>query len=105
MKIYLVHDNQRISKKKTHIKKRSLNPVFNESFIFDLPSTDGGLSSCHLEFVMLDWDRVTKNEVQISDFNPPSSWISISGYGPPDPGRNQELRNCSSTLGRDSGSS
>jgi len=63
VKIYLVHDNQRISKKKTHIKKRSLNPVFNESFIFDLPSTDGGLSSCHLEFVMLDWDRVTKNEV------------------------------------------
>ena len=63
MKIYLVHNNQRIAKKKTHIKKRSLNPVFNESFVFDLPNRDGGLASSQLEFVMLDWDRVTKNEV------------------------------------------
>merc|ERR1712203_121436 len=31
VKIYLLHKDQRISKKKTHVKKRTLNPVFNES--------------------------------------------------------------------------
>ena len=81
MKIYLVSNKQRITKKKTHVKKRTLNPVFNESFVFDLPKTqDSSLDNIQvvrcltrtkilkqlfvqLEFVMLDWDRVTKNEV------------------------------------------
>ena len=84
MKIYLLFNKQRITKKKTHIKKRTLNPVFNESFVFDLPKTqDSSLDNIQvvlhrqiffyekkniklivqLEFVMLDWDRVTKNEV------------------------------------------
>ena len=45
VKIYLLYNNQRISKKKTHVKKRTLNPVFNESFVFDLPkTTDGSLT-------------------------------------------------------------
>jgi len=64
VKIYLLFNKQRIMKKKTHIKKRTLNPVFNESFVFDLPkSQDSSLDHIQLEFVMLDWDRVTKNEV------------------------------------------
>merc|ERR1711953_1394868 len=64
VKIYLMYNNQRISKKKTHVKKRTLNPVFNEPFVFDLPkSQDSSLDHIQLEFVMLDWDRVTKNEV------------------------------------------
>ena len=63
VKIYLLHKDQRISKKKTHVKKRTLNPVFNESFVFDLPRTDNGLADVQLEFALLDWDRVTKNEV------------------------------------------
>jgi len=63
VKIYLLHKEQRISKKKTHVKKRTLNPVFNESFVFDLPRTDNGLGDIQLEFALLDWDRVTKNEV------------------------------------------
>lgn len=37
VKIYLLYNGQRISKKKTHVKKRTLNPVFNESFAFDIP--------------------------------------------------------------------
>ena len=63
VKIYLLHKDQRISKKKTHVKKRTLNPVFNESFVFDLPRTDNGVADVQLEFALLDWDRVTKNEV------------------------------------------
>ena len=66
VKIYLHYENTRSAKKKTHIKKRSLNPVFNESFIFDLPSKDGGLEEVQLEVIMCDWDRITKNEVRSS---------------------------------------
>merc|ERR1711953_947412 len=63
VKIYLMYNGQRISKKKTHVKKRTLNPVFNESFVFDLPRNESGLGKVQLEFMLLDWDRVTKNEV------------------------------------------
>lgn len=63
VKIYLLSNGQRIAKKKTHVKKRTLNPVFNESFVFDLPAGVEGLESISLEFHLLDWDRVTKNEV------------------------------------------
>lgn len=63
VKIYLLYNGQRIAKKKTHVKKRTLNPVFNESFVFDIPSGADGLDNVSLEFLLLDWDRVTKNEV------------------------------------------
>nr|CAG4650954.1 EOG090X05OW [Simocephalus serrulatus]SVE94218.1 EOG090X05OW [Simocephalus serrulatus] len=63
VKIYLVHNGQRVAKKKTHVKKRTLNPVFNESFVFDLPAAATSLDNVSLEFLVLDWDRVTKNEV------------------------------------------
>lgn len=62
VKVYLLYNGQRIAKKKTHVKKRTLNPVFNESFVFDIPYTDG-LHNISMEFLALDWDRVTKNEV------------------------------------------
>lgn len=84
VKIYLLYNGQRIAKKKTHVKKRTLSPVFNESFAFDIPTTEvsernplkgdrfvkdslqgGGanLEGVSLELMLLDWDRVTKNEV------------------------------------------
>jgi len=63
VKIYVLYNGQRIAKKKTRVKKRTLNPVFNESFLFDVPCSDDGLARISLEFLLLDWDRVTKNEV------------------------------------------
>ncbi|CRK92131.1 CLUMA_CG005729, isoform G [Clunio marinus] len=66
VKIYLLYNGQRIAKKKTHVKKRTLSPVFNESFAFDIPTTEGTgqtLEGVSLELMLLDWDRVTKNEV------------------------------------------
>jgi Ca2+-dependent lipid-binding protein len=63
VKMYLLYNSQRIAKKKTHVKKRTLNPVFNESFVFDIPVGAEGLDNVSLEFMLLDWDRVTKNEV------------------------------------------
>jgi hypothetical protein len=68
VKVYLYYNGQRIAKKKTHVKKRTLNPIFNESFQLDLPPTscsaaDVALSGVRLEFVVYDWDRVTRNEI------------------------------------------
>ncbi|XP_039968173.1 synaptotagmin-4 [Bactrocera tryoni] len=66
VKIYLLYNGQRIAKKKTHVKKRTLSPVFNESFAFDIPAAEGigaTLDGVSLELMLLDWDRVTKNEV------------------------------------------
>lgn len=62
VKIYILYNGQRIAKKKTHVKKRTLNPVFNESFLFDVPYNEG-LQNISLELLVLDWDRMTKNEV------------------------------------------
>ena len=59
-----MYNDQRIAKKKTHVKKRTLNPVFNEAFVFELPHLEEGLKNISLEFMLLDWDRVTKNEVR-----------------------------------------
>ncbi|XP_041980400.1 synaptotagmin-4 [Aricia agestis] len=64
VKMYLLYNGQRIAKKKTHVKKRTLNPVFNESFVFDVPAAPAAaLDHVALELLVLDWDRVTKNEV------------------------------------------
>ncbi|KAF6210629.1 hypothetical protein GE061_013736 [Apolygus lucorum] len=63
VKMYLMYNGQRIAKKKTHVKKRTLNPVFNESFVFEIPQGGESLDKVSLEFLLLDWDRVTKNEV------------------------------------------
>ncbi|KAI1301830.1 Synaptotagmin-4 [Halotydeus destructor] len=62
VKIYLLYNKQRIAKKKTHVKKRTTSPVFNESFVFDVPYNEG-LENLSLDFVLLDYERVTKNEV------------------------------------------
>lgn len=62
VKIYLLYNGQRIAKKKTHVKKRTLHPVFNESFVFDVPYNEG-LTNISLECLVLDWDRVAKNEM------------------------------------------
>lgn len=65
VKINFLVDGTRISKKRTHMKKRTLNPVYNESFVFDLPSTVADLQNACIEFCVFDHDRVTKNEVSL----------------------------------------
>lgn len=51
-----------MAKKKTHVKKHTTDPVFNESFIFEIPPGES-LDRVSLEFQVLDHDRVVKNEV------------------------------------------
>ncbi len=61
MKIYLVHRGKRITKWKTSIKKNTLFPVFNESFVFDVSMRD--LSEISLEVVVMDYDRFSANDL------------------------------------------
>lgn len=68
VKIYLLYNSQRIAKRKTRVKKRTLSPVFNESFVFDIPNGADGLNNVSLEFMLIDWDRVTRNEVRSCNF-------------------------------------
>ena len=56
-----MYNNQRISKKKTHVKKRTLNPVFNESFVFDLPRNESGLGKVEI-IVKLIFQVVLKSQ-------------------------------------------
>jgi len=37
VKVALLYNGQCIGKKKTQVRKKTLNPTFNESFMFDLP--------------------------------------------------------------------
>ncbi|MBN3271515.1 SYT11 protein, partial [Polyodon spathula] len=61
VKVNVFYGRKRIAKKKTHVKKCTLNPVFNESFIYDMPAEL--LPDISVEFLVIDFDRTTKNEV------------------------------------------
>ncbi|XP_043684991.1 synaptotagmin-4 [Vespula pensylvanica] len=63
VKIYLFYNSKCIAKKMTHVKMRTLSPVFNEPFIFEIPNNIHSLSNVSLEIILYDWDRFTKNEV------------------------------------------
>uniref|UniRef100_A0A8D0BZ16 Synaptotagmin 11 n=1 Tax=Salvator merianae TaxID=96440 RepID=A0A8D0BZ16_SALMN len=61
VKVNVYYGRKRIAKKKTHVKKCTLNPVFNESFIYDIPADL--LPDVSIEFLVIDFNRTTKNEV------------------------------------------
>ncbi|XP_028657264.1 synaptotagmin-4 [Erpetoichthys calabaricus] len=62
VKVNLYQGQKRVCKKKTHVKKCSPNPVFNELFVFDVPA-EGGLQDTSVELLLLDSDRLSRNEV------------------------------------------
>ena len=63
----LYHNGQRIEKKrKTTVKKKTLNPEFNEHFVFELPHAKEELTNVELNLIVFDWNRMSKNEVGIS---------------------------------------
>uniref|UniRef100_A0A670ZM67 Synaptotagmin 3 n=1 Tax=Pseudonaja textilis TaxID=8673 RepID=A0A670ZM67_PSETE len=37
VKMYLLPDRRRLKKRKTSIKKNTLNPSYNEALVFDIP--------------------------------------------------------------------
>ncbi|XP_028838019.1 synaptotagmin-4 [Denticeps clupeoides] len=56
VKVNLYHGKKRVCKKKTHVKKCAPNPVFNELFVFDVPSEED-LCDTSVELLLLDSDR------------------------------------------------
>ncbi|XP_072138437.1 synaptotagmin-11a isoform X2 [Mobula birostris] len=61
VKVNVYYGQRRVAKKKTHVKKCTLNPVFNESFVFDVGADS--LRDVSVEFLVIDFDRTTKNAV------------------------------------------
>jgi hypothetical protein len=59
---------QRVAKHKTHVKKRSTEPVYNESFSFDLPSTINSDSTARLQSINKILEQISF-EVQVLNHN------------------------------------
>lgn len=55
VKVYLVCDGRRLKKRKTTTKKSTLNPVFNEAIIFDIPPEN--VEQVSLSIMVMDYDR------------------------------------------------
>uniref|UniRef100_A0A8C4N535 Synaptotagmin XIb n=1 Tax=Eptatretus burgeri TaxID=7764 RepID=A0A8C4N535_EPTBU len=60
VKLKLYIGRRRVAKKKTHVKRGTLSPVYNESFAFDL--TPDTLPDASLELHIINFDRTTKSE-------------------------------------------
>ncbi|XP_015239467.1 synaptotagmin-1-like [Cyprinodon tularosa] len=60
VKIHLMQNGKRLKKKKTTIKKNTLNPYYNESFSFEVPSEQ--IEKVQLAVTVLDYDKIGKND-------------------------------------------
>ena len=61
VKIWMLNDGKKEEKKKTTTKEKNLNPVFNESFIFNV-SYDK-IRHTSLRISVMDYDRMGRNEL------------------------------------------
>ncbi|KAF7701935.1 hypothetical protein HF521_001218 [Silurus meridionalis] len=61
VKVWLMHKDKRVEKKKTVTIKRCLNPIFNESFPFDIPAHV--LRETTIIITVMDKDRLSRNDV------------------------------------------
>ncbi|XP_015197804.1 synaptotagmin-6 isoform X1 [Lepisosteus oculatus] len=61
VKVSLICDGRRLKKKKTTIKKNTLNPTYNEAIIFDIPPES--MDQVSLLISVMDYDRVGHNEI------------------------------------------
>ena len=48
-------EGKRIKKKKTTVKKNTLNPVYNEAMVFDVPQEN--VEDVYLFIKVIDYDR------------------------------------------------
>ncbi|XP_038198830.1 LOW QUALITY PROTEIN: synaptotagmin-9 [Arvicola amphibius] len=61
VKVSLMCDGRRLKKRKTSTKRNTLNPVYNEAIVFDVPPES--IDQIHLSIAVMDYDRVGHNEV------------------------------------------
>lgn len=61
VKVWLQFGEKRIEKRKTQIFKCNLNPVFNESFSFNVPWEK--IRECSLNVMVMDFDNIGRNEL------------------------------------------
>ncbi|XP_018010236.1 synaptotagmin 1 isoform X3 [Hyalella azteca] len=60
VKICLIQNGKRLKKKKTSIKKCTLNPYYNESFSFEIPFEQ--VPKVNLQVTVVDYDRIGTSE-------------------------------------------
>ncbi|XP_032893775.1 synaptotagmin-10 [Amblyraja radiata] len=61
VKVSLICDGKRLKKRKTTTKRNTLNPIYNEAIIFDIPPES--MEQVSLFITVMDYDRVGHNEV------------------------------------------
>ncbi|KAM9373044.1 synaptotagmin-9 [Phaethornis superciliosus] len=61
VKVSLMCEGRRLKKRKTSTKRNTLNPVYNEAIIFDVPPEN--IDQISLLIAVMDYDRVGHNEV------------------------------------------
>lgn len=55
VKVSLMCEGKRIKKRKTSVKKNTLNPVYNEALVFDVPQEN--VDDVYLVVKVIDYDR------------------------------------------------
>ncbi|KAI4873280.1 hypothetical protein NFI96_005800 [Prochilodus magdalenae] len=92
VKVWLMHKDKRVEKKKTVVMKRCLNPVFNESFPFDVPAHV--LRETTIVITVMDKDRLSRNDVIGKPHTGPAEGaVGVGGGGTPGPGLDVQMRN------------
>ncbi|XP_026478603.1 synaptotagmin-7 isoform X2 [Ctenocephalides felis] len=61
VKVWLQFSDKRVEKRKTAIFKCTLNPVFNDSFSFNVPWEK--IRECSLDVMVMDFDNIGRNEL------------------------------------------
>uniref|UniRef100_A0A8C1MDG0 Synaptotagmin III n=1 Tax=Cyprinus carpio TaxID=7962 RepID=A0A8C1MDG0_CYPCA len=61
VKASLVCEGRRLKKRKTSIKKNTLNPTYNEALVFDIPNEN--IDNVSLIIAVMDYDCIGHNEV------------------------------------------
>ncbi|KAA0190410.1 hypothetical protein HAZT_HAZT009795 [Hyalella azteca] len=61
VKVIVMCQGRRIKKKKTSVKKATLDPVYNESLVFDVPNEN--VDDVTLLVKVIDYDRLGANEL------------------------------------------
>ncbi|ENN76973.1 hypothetical protein YQE_06541, partial [Dendroctonus ponderosae] len=61
VKVWLQFGDKRVEKRKTAIYKCTLNPVFNDTFAFNVPWEK--IRECSLDVMVMDFDNIGRNEL------------------------------------------